>query len=64
MPLQGCYRLNEYKVLHKSRGHRHDAGYLKKLALTVVFVKSKQETFGDTYSEKKFRDDSTLIEEG
>ena len=37
---------------------------LKKLSLTVALVKSKQETFGDTYSTKRFRDVSTLIKEG
>ena len=37
---------------------------LKKLSLTVTLVKSKQETFGDTYSTKRFRDVSTLIKEG
>ena len=36
---------------------------IKKLALTVALVKSKQETCGDTCNEKKL-DASTLIEEG
>ena len=39
-------------------------GNLKKLALTVALVKSKQEAYGNSYSAKRFRDASTLIKEG
>ena len=55
---------NEYQVLYKSKEYKHDARLPQKLALTVALVKSKQKTCGDTCSEKRFRDASTLIKEG